>query len=1552
MPGDDGGAAGGAQRVLAVRAPVPTFDAEQFDLYLTNLEMWSFTSVTPKNMRGAMLFQSLPNNHVSGIKQRISDQMTVNDLKGEESFQRIIDILKDAFEKEKEAENYAVFKEFLHMKRKDDEAMLPFITRFCGSKVKAAKHNIKLGDTTKAYHLLEASRISEQDKRAVLAQLVGKVDSEGDETVFKAAVAALKTILGEAKNVDISGGDGIKHLETGEHVFLTHEEEEVLATFRQKRNFQKKSTQQKFYKNPVQKPRNPIDPNTGMIMRCSSCDAKTHLVKDCYDTYENVRARLKAQTSKGQQLVAEDQLSDDDSRPVFFTQGSGSIEDVLLQIETNQLKTLGGHTSGFMLIDCGCTGNVAGTAWIDDYIEGLDEDDQKNVTIKELGDKEKKSFRFGGGDIYLSDLEYTIPGQVGDLKCKIKCNVVHAPIPLLFSKAGMKRAGVSLDFVNDRMLFHGQSVTLQDLGVGHYGVYIRPKGPQAINLENSLISDGGSKPFKFPDGFDEQVKVMRKLHLQFGHCPKKTLTKILKEANSWFAGAPAVLDKIFSLCKACKLHAPTQPRPVVASGSHATAPGQVVAIDLKDKKVGPYKFILYGVDMFSSLVFAVFLKTKNTDEVVDNIFKYYAASGTCIPQYIYSDNGNEFCSNTFREMCEMLGIEPLTTAPYSPWSNGKVEKIHHIVDSIYDKVSSSHPQLSPQVVLSWSCFSKNQWPSSTLGGFSAFQLHYGKTPSMPDNTSSSLPNLSGVVSSKVVLDHMKAMEAGHRAHSEALFSRKIREALKHKIRAQQRIFNSGDKVYYKRDQIKGPAGHCYRGPAVIIGKRGQVYWLVHQNKVLSCAATRLLSVGDAEDFSSKSTPDDKFQSRNVPPSERVALDEQVSNPDDEEPTWIGIDDHGDPPVPVIENEPIAGNGEVEEDIPDLNVNPEDENFDAQDLPLNRDQHELPQVLNPQQDEGVDQQQHAEQAVAPLIDPQFHENPQSYPKTGDRIEYLDNGVWEQRTVLSRWKRDSDYFNVRPQEEADHGIHLDTAVWRFEDEGDGDEDVAVGNFIFDELVTVIPLSDQNSDEVRESKEAELRGWQEFGAKIDVPYTGQKLLSSRWVVVRKENPDGTTRVKSRLVIRGCEMPPEDRPRSDSPCAGRDSLKVTLAISATKGWDIKLVDVKNAFLQSHELLPKERIHVYPPKDLRQPGICWELLRPVYGDTSASRRWWITLSGFLQELGGTVSKLDHCVISFYDDSQKLLAVVCCWVDDLYISGTTSQIEFILKKIETYFTIGKVHTNVFRYTGLQLEHKSNGIYLDQLSYIRDLETTPVRLGNRDEKCTAEETTLLRHNVGGVLWVAGATRPDCAWTACEISTQFKCATLGALRDSNKLISKLKLSEVKILYPRFSSFPEFLIWADASLGNLPNKLDTGGGYIVFLVDNDGHSAPIGWVSNKIRRKVGSTLSAECLILLQAVDHAFYLRGLLAGILNIEPSRFKMKAMSDSKNLVANLHSVHQPKEYRLRFEIAQLQQYVSEGLEVKHVQGCSQLADPLSKRTASSTLLLQCLNDGKIPEQCRV
>ena len=52
----------------------------------------------------------------------------------------------------------------------------------------------------------------------------------------------------------------------------------------------------------------------------------------------------------------------------------------------------------------------------------------------------------------------------------------------------MKKAKVNLDFVNDRMVFQGQTVMLQDMGIGHYGVYVRPKGMQAKSIEDCLIA--------------------------------------------------------------------------------------------------------------------------------------------------------------------------------------------------------------------------------------------------------------------------------------------------------------------------------------------------------------------------------------------------------------------------------------------------------------------------------------------------------------------------------------------------------------------------------------------------------------------------------------------------------------------------------------------------------------------------------------------------------------------------------------------------------------------------------------------------------------------------------------------------------------------------------------------------------------------------------------------------------------------------------------------------------------------------------------------------------
>lgn len=48
-----------------------------------------------------------------------------------------------------------------------------------------------------------------------------------------------------------------------------------------------------------------------------------------------------------------------------------------------------------------------------------------------------------------------------------------------------------------------------------------------------------------------------------------------------------------------------------------------------------------------------------------------------IPQTIHSDQGRQFESNLFREMCKLLGIEKKTrTTPYHPQSDGMVERFN------------------------------------------------------------------------------------------------------------------------------------------------------------------------------------------------------------------------------------------------------------------------------------------------------------------------------------------------------------------------------------------------------------------------------------------------------------------------------------------------------------------------------------------------------------------------------------------------------------------------------------------------------------------------------------------------------------------------------------------------------------------------------------------------------------------------------------------------------------------------------------------------------------
>ena len=78
---------------------------------------------------------------------------------------------------------------------------------------------------------------------------------------------------------------------------------------------------------------------------------------------------------------------------------------------------------------------------------------------------------------------------------------------------------------------------------------------------------------------------------------------------------------------------------------------------------------------------------------------------------------------------------------------------------------------------------------------------------------------------------------------------------------------------------------------------------------------------------------------------------------------------------------------------------------------------------------------------------------------------------------------------------------------------------------------------------------------------------------------------------------------------------------------------------------------------------ICISIIRPLYGLTDASRKWYCRMDKELTKLGGTRSIYDHAVYNFWKDGQ-LIGEVLLHVDDLLYGGS----DFFHRKVMDAFT--------------------------------------------------------------------------------------------------------------------------------------------------------------------------------------------------------------------------------------------------------------------------------------------
>ena len=102
-----------------------------------------------------------------------------------------------------------------------------------------------------------------------------------------------------------------------------------------------------------------------------------------------------------------------------------------------------------------------------------------------------------------------------------------------------------------------------------------------------------------------------------------------------------------------------------------------------------YKYILMIGDNFSRWFEAVPL-VDITAQGVCLAFLEHWVSRYGVPEFLHSDNGVQFTSHLFRDMCTYLGITRTRSTPYHPQGNAKVERINRTIEDGLAKYCSDY----------------------------------------------------------------------------------------------------------------------------------------------------------------------------------------------------------------------------------------------------------------------------------------------------------------------------------------------------------------------------------------------------------------------------------------------------------------------------------------------------------------------------------------------------------------------------------------------------------------------------------------------------------------------------------------------------------------------------------------------------------------------------------------------------------------------------------------------------------------------------------------------
>ena len=301
----------------------------------------------------------------------------------------------------------------------------------------------------------------------------------------------------------------------------------------------------------------------------------------------------------------------------------------------------------------------------------------------------------------------------------------------------------------------------------------------------------------------------------------------------YWSGLQADVRSYVAGCEACskrKGPIPTKraPMQIVRSGY----PMERIAIDILGElplTVKGNKYIVVISDYFTKWTEALPMPNMEACTVA----KILVEEVLCrfgIPQTIHSDQGRQFESNLFQEMCKLLGIEKTRTTPYHPQSDGMVERFNRTLATMLTAyVSTNQRDWDDQLPYVTVAYRSAEHETT---GMSPNMLMFGRKVSTPLDLMFELPQLiKPIPNNQWVWELRDRIESAHNIVRQNTQQSMHRQKRIRDSRTTYETFNTGDQVFVyfpvKKIGTSAKLTPFWRGPYQITGKLSEILYNVN-----------------------------------------------------------------------------------------------------------------------------------------------------------------------------------------------------------------------------------------------------------------------------------------------------------------------------------------------------------------------------------------------------------------------------------------------------------------------------------------------------------------------------------------------------------------------------------------------------------------------------------------------------------------------------------------------------------------------------------------------------